>query len=149
MPPATFPWRCLRTAGRTVLLATRRHAGAMLCSIDALGQHRIDETGELVRRGGDHLGAIQSAAHSSVVGAQRGLTAAQGGGQAQCLRCTIGGALAGAGVSRGTQFSPGAGIEISPPGSRIGLFGADETGFQLFFQTLRIAPDVQGHGVVQ
>jgi len=39
-------------------------------------------------------------------------------------------------VSRGTQFSPVRGIENSPPGSRCGLFRADEAGLQLFFQAV-------------
>ena len=52
-------------------------------------------------------------------------------------------------VSRGTQFSPDAGIEIFPPGSRFGLFRADETGLQRLFEPIRIAADVQGHRVMQ
>lgn len=53
------------------------------------------------------------------------------------------------GMSRGPQFSPRAGIEISPPGSRFGLFRADEAGLQLLLQPIRVAANVEGHGVMQ
>ena len=52
-------------------------------------------------------------------------------------------------VSRGTQFSPPMGIENSPPGSSLGLLRADETGFQLLFQPVRVATNVQRDGVMQ
>ena len=62
----------------------------------ALGQHRVDQAGKLVGGGGDRLGSIQSGTQATEIGAQGGLAAAQrSGGQAQGLRCPIGGALAG------------------------------------------------------
>lgn len=52
-------------------------------------------------------------------------------------------------MSRGTQFSPLMGIENSPPGSSLGLFRTDEAGFQLLFQPVRVATNVQRDGVMQ
>src|SRR5574341_920842 len=66
--------------------------------LGALGEHRVDETGELVSGGGNGLGPVQASAHTPVVGAQGRLAGAQcGGRQLQSLRRTIGSALAGAG----------------------------------------------------
>src|ERR1044071_9962164 len=53
-------------------------------------------------------------------------------------------------MSKGTQISPSAVIEKSPPpGSLRGLGGADEAGFELVLEPVGIAPDVQRDGVVE
>src|SRR5437867_9736968 len=53
-------------------------------------------------------------------------------------------------LSTGTQISPSAVIEKSPPaGSLRGLGGADEAGFELVLEPVGIAPDVQRDGVVE
>lgn len=57
--------------------------------------------------------------------------------------------LMGRSMSRGTQFSPLMGIENSPPGSGLGLLRTDEAGFQLLFQPVRVATNVQRDGVMQ
>ena len=41
------------------------------------------------------------------------------------------------------------GIENSPPGSRFGLFGANEAGLQLLFQPIRVAANVERYRVMQ
>src|SRR5262249_9160737 len=53
-------------------------------------------------------------------------------------------------MSTGTQISPLVGSENSPPrGSLRGLGGANEAGFELVLEPIRIAPDVEGDGVVE
>jgi Glycosyl transferase WecG/TagA/CpsF family len=55
-----------------------------------------------------------------------------------------------AGVSRGSQISPGVGIENSPPrGSRRGLHGLEEAGLELLLQAVGLAADVQGDRVME
>ena len=57
----------------------------------ALGQHRIDQAGELVGGGGDGFGFVHAGAHSSEVNAESRLAVSQSGsGQTQCLCRTIG-----------------------------------------------------------
>src|SRR5436190_12480266 len=53
-------------------------------------------------------------------------------------------------LSTAIQISPGAVTENSPPpGSLRGLGGADEAGFELLFEPIGIAPDVDGDRVMQ
>ena len=52
-------------------------------------------------------------------------------------------------LSRGTQFSPLMGIENSPPGSDLSPLWTDEAGFQLLFQSVRVATNVERDRVMQ
>src|SRR5215475_4980216 len=52
-------------------------------------------------------------------------------------------------MSTGSQISPGTGIENSPPGSRFGLFRADEAGLQFLLEPVRVAADVERHRVME
>lgn len=60
----------------------------------ALGQHRVDEPGELVRGSGHCLGLVHPDAHAAKVGPQRRLAGSQRRGrQPQGLLSTVGSAL--------------------------------------------------------
>ena len=54
----------------------------------ALGQHGVDQPGQLVGSGGDGLGLVHARAHATEVGTQGRLAGTQGGsGQSRCRRC--------------------------------------------------------------
>ena len=55
-----------------------------------------------------------------------------------------------AAVSRSIQFSPFVGIENSPsPWLSRRLLGAHQAGFELLFEPVGVAADIQGDGMVQ
>lgn len=96
----------------------------------AFCQHRVDQTGELVRGGGDGLGAIKASAQAAVVSAERRLAGTQRRcRQTQRLRRPIRRSLAGTREHLAAE-NPGSRAQPQPTGEMLrvlepGHVGAD------------------------